>query len=66
MNFSFSEEQKMLRKTVRGFVDKEIMPHIGAWDRAGKSDPAIYNKACRSWINGCLYSRRIWWKRHGL
>ena len=40
MNFSFSEEQNMLRKTVRGFVDKEIMPHIGAWDRAGKSDPA--------------------------
>ena len=29
MNFSFTEEQNMLRKTVRGFVDKEIMPHIG-------------------------------------
>ncbi|TQR09635.1 acyl-CoA dehydrogenase family protein, partial [Psychrobacillus lasiicapitis] len=44
MNFSFSAEQNMLRKTVRGFVDKEIIPYIGEWDRAGKSDPAIYKK----------------------
>lgn len=32
MNFSFSEEQDMVRKMVRNFVDKEIMPHIGEWD----------------------------------
>lgn len=44
MDFSFSEEQNMLRATVRGFVDKEIMPHISKWDREGKSDPAIYQK----------------------
>ena len=28
MNFDFTEEQELLRKTVRGFVDKEIMPYI--------------------------------------
>ena len=32
MNFSFSEEQEMLRKMVRSFVDKEIIPNIGEWD----------------------------------
>ena len=32
MNFEFSEEQQLLRKTVRQFVDKEIMPYIGEWD----------------------------------
>ena len=32
MDFSFSEEQEMLRKTVRQFVDKEIMPYIREWD----------------------------------
>lgn len=32
MNFSFSEEQEMLRKMVRSFVDKEINPYIGEWD----------------------------------
>jgi len=44
MDFSFTEEQEMLRNTTRGFVDKEIMPFIEEWDRAGKSDPAIYGK----------------------
>ncbi|MFD1737349.1 acyl-CoA dehydrogenase family protein [Bacillus salitolerans] len=32
MNFAFSEEQDMLRKMVRNFVDKEIMPNIKEWD----------------------------------
>ncbi len=32
MDFSFTEEQEMLRKTVRTFVDREIMPYIQEWD----------------------------------
>lgn len=36
MDFNFSEEQNMLRKTVRDYVDKEIMPHISDWDRNGE------------------------------
>lgn len=44
MNFEFSQEQKMLRKTVRDFVDKEINPHIRDWDRQGKFDPVIYKR----------------------
>lgn len=44
MDFNFSEEQNMLRQTVRSFVDKEIMPHIAQWDREGAFDPAIIKK----------------------
>lgn len=44
MNFEFSEEQNMLRQTVRNFVDKEIMPYIQEWDREGAFDPAIMDK----------------------
>ena len=44
MNFEFTEEQKMLRKTVRDFVDNEIMHYIAEWDRQGQFDPAIYKK----------------------
>ncbi len=32
MEFSFTEEQKSVRKVVRAFVDKEIMPYIKEWD----------------------------------
>jgi glutaryl-CoA dehydrogenase (non-decarboxylating) len=44
MNFNFTEEQDMLRETVRSFVDKEIMPYIADWDREGQFDQNIYNK----------------------
>lgn len=41
MDFQFSEAQSILQKTVRSFVDKEIMPFISDWDQNGKYDPAI-------------------------
>ncbi|MFD1360758.1 acyl-CoA dehydrogenase family protein [Lentibacillus salinarum] len=44
MDFNFSEEQNMLRSTVRSFVDNEIMPYIAEWDREGKFDPAIMQR----------------------
>ncbi|MFC4409616.1 acyl-CoA dehydrogenase family protein [Chungangia koreensis] len=44
MNFSFSEEQNMLRQTVRDFVDKEIMPNIAEWDRKGHFESSIISK----------------------
>lgn len=44
MNFNFTEEQNMLRETVRSFVDKEIMPYIAEWDRDGQFDPNIYKR----------------------
>lgn len=44
MDFSFSEEQSLLRKTVRQFVDNEILPHIAEWDSKGGFDPAIWRR----------------------
>ncbi|MBP6839867.1 MAG: acyl-CoA dehydrogenase family protein, partial [Kofleriaceae bacterium] len=31
----FTEEHQQLRRTVRDFVDKEIKPHVDAWEEAG-------------------------------
>lgn len=44
MNFEFTEEQIMLRKMVRSFVDKEIMPYISEWDERGYYDPTILKR----------------------
>ncbi|WP_077357538.1 acyl-CoA dehydrogenase family protein [Virgibacillus halodenitrificans] len=52
MDFNFSEEQVMLRKTVRDFTDKEIMPYIGQWDREGKFDPALLTKLANLGLMG--------------
>lgn len=52
MNFDFSEEQKMLRQTVKSFTDKEILPFIDDWDREGKFDPAIIGKLAKLGLMG--------------
>ncbi|GAB3805536.1 acyl-CoA dehydrogenase family protein [Virgibacillus kimchii] len=52
MNFEFTEEQKMLRNTVRNFTDKEILPHIAQWDRDGKFDPEIIPKLAELGLMG--------------
>ncbi|WP_257351006.1 acyl-CoA dehydrogenase family protein [Pseudalkalibacillus decolorationis] len=44
MNFGFTEEQSMVRKMVRDFVDKEIMPYISEWDAKGHSEPRILER----------------------
>lgn len=44
MNFEHSEEQVMLRKMVRSFVDKEIMPNIHEWDANGYFNPEILKR----------------------
>ncbi|MBS4210117.1 acyl-CoA dehydrogenase family protein [Bacillus sp. FJAT-50079] len=44
MNFDFTVEQELLRKTVRQFVDKEIMPYIRDWDANGHFDQRILKR----------------------
>ncbi|MBH0228910.1 acyl-CoA dehydrogenase family protein [Halobacillus yeomjeoni] len=52
MNFEWSDEQRMLRKTVRDFVDREIMPHIGEWDAKGKWNPSVMNQLANLGLMG--------------
>ncbi|MFC7320588.1 acyl-CoA dehydrogenase family protein [Halobacillus campisalis] len=52
MNFDFSDEQNMLRNTVRDFVDKEVMPCIGEWDANGHFDKSVYQKLARLGLMG--------------
>jgi Acyl-CoA dehydrogenase, C-terminal domain./Acyl-CoA dehydrogenase, middle domain./Acyl-CoA dehydrogenase, N-terminal domain. len=52
MNFHFSEEQILLRETVRNFVDREILPNIRDWDRQGSFDPVIFEKMANLGLMG--------------
>ncbi|MBM7601981.1 glutaryl-CoA dehydrogenase (non-decarboxylating) [Virgibacillus halotolerans] len=52
MDFNFTEEQEMLRQTVRNFTDKEIMPNIADWDRKGKFDPKILTRLAELGLMG--------------
>ncbi|MCP3031678.1 acyl-CoA dehydrogenase family protein [Halobacillus sp. A1] len=44
MNFDLSDEQEMVRKVVRQFVDKEINPYIQEWDAEGHFEPSILRR----------------------
>src|SRR5436853_4524647 len=40
----FSAEHELLRKTVRTFVEKEITPHVAAWENAGRIPREIWRR----------------------
>ncbi|WP_066062745.1 acyl-CoA dehydrogenase family protein [Neobacillus soli] len=52
MNFELTEEQQSVKKMVRKFVDKEIIPNIQEWDRKGHFQPAILKKLANLQLMG--------------
>ncbi|NEU31393.1 butyryl-CoA dehydrogenase [bacterium LRH843] len=44
MDFGLTEEQKMLQKMTRSFVDKEIIPFIKEWDEEGHLDMGVLKR----------------------
>jgi len=36
LDFSFTEEEKMFRKTLREFALRELLPLYGHWDRVAE------------------------------
>ena len=41
----FEEEHELFRTSFRQFVDKELVPHVDEWERAGIVDRDIFRKA---------------------
>lgn len=44
VNLGLSEEQEAVRRLARDFVEREIAPHVIAWDRAEEVDRGIVKK----------------------
>jgi acyl-CoA dehydrogenase len=40
----FAEEHDLLRRTVRAFVEKEVVPHVDAWEEAGRIPRAVWRR----------------------
>ncbi|MGL6112849.1 MAG: acyl-CoA dehydrogenase family protein [Rubrivivax sp.] len=51
----FSPGHDEFRRTVRAFVDREIAPHVTAWDEAGTFPRALYRKAADIGLIGMGY-----------
>ena len=40
----FTDEHEMLRRTVRAFVEKEVAPHVDAWEEAGRIPRELWRR----------------------
>ncbi|MET0900687.1 MAG: acyl-CoA dehydrogenase family protein [Mycobacterium sp.] len=52
MSIWTTPERDQLRKTVRGFVDREIAPHAAEWERAGELPRDLHRKAADAGLLG--------------
>ncbi len=54
----FSEQHEMFRATVRGFVEKEIVPHVEEWEAAGRMPRWIWTRMGELGMLGVEYDEK--------
>ncbi len=55
MDFTFTEEQKQLRKSVREFAEGEIAPHVMEWDESSHFPKEILPKLAEMGFMGVIF-----------
>ncbi len=55
MEFSFTDEQEQLRRTVREFAEGEIRPHVMEWDEASRFPEEIIPKLAELGFLGVVF-----------
>ena len=59
LNFEFSEEQELFRRTVREFAKKEIAPKIREYERKGEFPWELYRKMGSAGLLGLRFPREF-------
>ena len=55
----FGPEHEDLRRSVRAFVEREIAPHVAAWDEAGTFPRELYRQAGAAGLLGIGYPEEL-------
>ena len=58
MDFRPSEEQEILRRTVREFAEAEMRPHVMEWDEAQKFSPDLLPKLAELGLMGIQFDEK--------
>src|SRR3984957_6937925 len=58
MDFSLTEEQQQLRRTVRDFAEGEIAPHVMEWDEASRFPSELVPKLAEMGFLGVLFPEK--------
>ncbi|MEB3050718.1 acyl-CoA dehydrogenase family protein [Mycolicibacter sp. MYC123] len=54
-----SPEREALRKTVRGFVEREIAPNVDEWERSGELPRELHRKAAEAGLLGAGFPEEV-------
>jgi acyl-CoA dehydrogenase len=52
MNIWHTPEREQLRKTVRAFAEREVLPHVDEWERSGELPRELHRKAGEAGLLG--------------
>ncbi len=55
MDFSFTDEQQQLRRTVREFAESEIAPHVMEWDEVSQFPSELIPKLAEMGLMGVIF-----------
>ncbi|MBI2684950.1 MAG: acyl-CoA dehydrogenase [Acidobacteria bacterium] len=55
MDFSYTDEQRQLRRAVREFAEAEIQPHVRVWDEASEFPSAVVKKCGEMGLMGSIF-----------
>jgi hypothetical protein len=58
LDFSFTDEQQQLRRTVRAFAEAEIAPHVMEWDEASRFPAEIIPKLADLGLLGVIFPEK--------
>ncbi len=58
MEFSLTDEQQQLRRTVRAFAEAEILPHVMEWDEVSKFPSEIIPKLAEMGFLGVIFPEK--------
>ena len=58
MDFSFTDEQQQLRRTVREFAESEIAPHVMEWDEASHFPAEMIPKLADMGLLGVIFPEK--------
>jgi len=59
MRFGLTEEQEALRKEVRSFTEKEVLPHVMEWDEASQFPHAVVKKMGAMGLMGVIFPEEL-------
>jgi alkylation response protein AidB-like acyl-CoA dehydrogenase len=55
VDFQLTDEQKQLRKSVREYAEKEILPHVMEWDEASEFPMAVVKELGKMGLMGVIF-----------